>query len=240
MGKQSACRKVIALLCLISSVIEASGQPGVRDVKPLNQPSSLSLSLRVINTAGVSRLTLDRAERVTAAVFRRIGVEVVWTYPEGEQAVAAAMAAATAQPRYYLRILRWPGQLGNRLDRHAGGFAPSGGCLIHVFYDSVKAEAEAGRLPEHMIFGYIVAHELGHIFLPPGYHSQNGVMRALLNQRNWRAASCGNLVFQDAEAARIREGILLARIREAEAGGGPMQNQIEIVLGTGAITSKSH
>jgi hypothetical protein len=204
---------IALLLNLVGQVPQVHGQPAAKDPQRSHQ-AQLGLSLKVINLARVPRHTLDRAERETAALFHRFGVEVIWSYLEEDATNAALPAAGPGWPVYYLRILHNQGYFaGSGIDKHAMGFAFSGRNLIHVFYECVKAEAKAGDLPEHLVFGIVVAHELGHTLLPSGCHSPRGLMRARLMRNDWREALCGKLTFSDAEKTRVCESLILAETR---------------------------
>ncbi len=204
---------LMVLLCLTDLVRAALGQPALKESQPSQLPQ-LGLTLRVINFAGIPRRTLGRAEGVTAALFRRFGVLVVWSYPEDDATSAVLPVVLPSQPIYHLRILKTRDHYtSSSLDRHSAGFSCNGARLINVFYDSVKETADAGYLPESLIFGIVVAHELGHTFLPPGYHSAHGLMCDRLTHRDWLEALCGTLTFSDSEKARVIENLMLRGTR---------------------------
>ena len=74
------------------------------------------------------------------------------------------------------------------LTTDAMGVAPSTGdgsrgTTAFVFSDRVAAFAEAHRLAEADVLASALAHEIGHLLLPPNAHAANGIMRA-----SWRPA----------------------------------------------------
>ena len=74
------------------------------------------------------------------------------------------------------------------LARDALGVAPtpgdgSRGTTAYIFSDRVAAFAKAHRLAESDVLATALAHEIGHLLLPPNAHTANGIMRA-----SWRPA----------------------------------------------------
>jgi hypothetical protein len=48
-------------------------------------------------------------------------------------------------------------------------------------YDRVEFVAHRYHVKREILLGYVIAHELGHLLLPPHSHSETGVMRACLD-----------------------------------------------------------
>ncbi len=210
MATRSIPRTATVLLCVIVAAPNAFNQPASKRPRGSRQ-ARLEVSLVVLNVAQVPQDTLDQAEKETADIFRRFGVDVVWSYPKKESTTADSAPGRVRGPICYLRIL-WSPELfaASVHERRRAGFSYSGGNLIHVFYQRVREEAEVGNLPEYLVLGIIVAHELGHVFLPPGYHSPPGLMSACLNRRMWCEALSRTLTFSDKEKACIRQYLLRA------------------------------
>jgi len=77
-----------------------------------------------------------------------------------------------------------------------------------VLYDRVAAFAHTYHIKRQVLLGYTMAHELGHLLLPPNSHSNSGVMRASLD-------------LERAAARRLRftpgQGVLIVRRLESPA-----------------------
>jgi hypothetical protein len=61
------------------------------------------------------------------------------------------------------------------------GFAESGTRDATVLYDRVKKFARRYHINCGVMLGYVIAHELGHLLLPPKSHSVEGVMRGMID-----------------------------------------------------------
>jgi hypothetical protein len=56
--------------------------------------------------------------------------------------------------------------------------AQGGGRIAYVLFDRVMKAARAARSGVTDILGVVMAHEIGHLMLPDGSHSDSGLMRA--------------------------------------------------------------
>ena len=171
----------------------------------------LKLGVRTYNYAAVSGDILLRAEQQSAEIFRRAGIELAWIecpvsprevdkFPACTQKGIGSLAAT-------LKILP---------ESMAAGFALPlknfGVTLQHhasfVFYDRVQLANRVG-LSEPVVLGHIIAHELGHLLLGEGGHSDKGIMMEDLRVRDFRQAERGTpLTFSTEQAERM-----LARLR---------------------------
>jgi hypothetical protein len=80
------------------------------------------------------------------------------------------------------------------------GFAESGTQDATVLYDRVKKFARRYRVNRGVMLGYVIAHELGHLLLPPNSHSVAGVMRGMIDLQ---LASARHLRFTPEQGALI-------------------------------------
>ena len=80
--------------------------------------------------------------------------------------------------------------------------------IIYIFYDRVETAfgRTNGTTPLELILGITMAHEIGHLLLPPG-HSLKGIMRARLDTEDWKLAEVGRLAFCRQEAERIMNAL---------------------------------
>jgi hypothetical protein len=127
--------------------------------------------VRVDAEVAVSADTLQFAEERASAIFSRIGTHLRWI--DEETAVREHIAAP-----FTLVIVNAehnPGPAA-RIEE-ALGFADPRVHRAHVFYDRIDAlrARSADSIPS--ILGNVMAHELGHLLLPPPGHSSHGIMR---------------------------------------------------------------
>jgi hypothetical protein len=54
------------------------------------------------------------------------------------------------------------------------------------------------------VLAYVMAHEMGHLLLPPGAHSPSGIMRPDWDGDDLRHIASGSLQFTPAQANAIR------------------------------------
>ncbi len=158
------------------------------------------ISILVCDQAGLRREALIEAQRLASFVLQEAGIELLWL--DGGQ-------SSVAEADYVLRIHCCFEKLNTRLHRRAVAFAPARGRHITVFWDRIRTEAAAGSHPETLMLGYVIAHELGHLLLPPGYHSPHGIMQDRLNYEDWsQVRRMSNLFFSEKEAGQMRAALI--------------------------------
>lgn len=81
------------------------------------------------------------------------------------------------------------------------------GGYITVYCDRVEEIAERVRIRRKCVLGHALAHEIGHLLLPAGSHSQARIMRERLSLEDWRAAEMGRLLFANSQAEAMRAGL---------------------------------
>jgi len=102
----------------------------------------------------------------------------------------------------------------DRLDAAPGilGIAVSGTRVAQILYPRVARIAFAAGKPVARVLGIVIAHELGHLLLPPQSHSREGLMRASLNLQLAAARLLGFTLDQGALIrARVSEQPHMAR-----------------------------
>ena len=178
--------------------------------------SKFKITVRVFNYAKVSNPALRKAIREATQIFQQAGVETVWRdhtpcldgrkdpachQPESPLFVNIHFLPRSMSQRLALRSTTF----GLALPARGGGF----GKITYLFYDRIEKECERkGSLPEHVILGHIMAHEMGHLFLGHGSHSGKGIMRFPWHKADLERASRGGLLFTSREAKRIRAQVL--------------------------------
>lgn len=171
------------------------------------------ITVRVYNYAEVPLATLDRAKNQVNKIFRHVGVGIIWVdcYPRSvSQSVSCNQLLSPNE--ILLRILRRPkGEV--EFEQKTGGAAfrvgrETGSGLISLYYDRVEQIASNLNLSRDVVLGHIAAHEMGHLLLPPGSHSQHGIMRADLTSQDWVGAEQDALLFTPEQSQCILAGVL--------------------------------
>jgi len=144
---------------------------------------------------------LLRAELKSAAMFREIGVDLLWR--------SGAVRANSADNACGKAIVV---QLENARDAHvapgalayATPFAQSGTC-IHVFVDRVFAYPN--ERVETAVLAHVLAHEITHVLERINRHSASGVMKAHWDLADHRRMRSYSLPFAAEDVELIHRGI---------------------------------
>ena|SRR5262245_15017321 len=166
------------------------------------------ISVRLYDYAGVSDDTIADAQRLAANFYKPVGVTIDWAstyrkhgrkggaHDEGRlqdftiNILSSSMVARTHWP---------PDALGSAVVSPEGG-----GTIAYVLYDRLKTAAAASRWPVQDLLALVVAHELGHLLLPPGSHS-DGLMRGGWDVSELRHMHLDSLAFSPDHVALIRQ-----------------------------------
>jgi len=174
-----------------------------------------SLQVSVFNDAGLFPSVVSSAESQASRIFQEAGILVYWLNCSQQGAASAELArCAEANFPYHLHL---------RLIKASRGLNPStlgvsflsangAGCCADLFYASVATLAVSSGIPQSVVLGHAMAHELGHLLLGTDSHSVSGLMRAHWDWEDLQAAERNELLFLHPEAARIRN-----RFRNAPA-----------------------
>ena len=182
--------------------------------------SHVTLTIHVYNYAEVSPQTLIQAEKVTARIFRKVGVEIRWL---GSPLNSANKQKNSSDRIWFhssdiqLNIL--PGSMSESFGPSRDlGFAVGVGPnpeVAYVFYERAEQlarqqmaekrlrETSAGiverRADIGQILGHVIAHELGHL-LGLRSHARTGIMRADWNLTDLQDIAYGYLLFTPRQA----------------------------------------
>jgi len=173
MSRSRRLKGGIAVTCLVivsSRSLMADGRSEVE--RPV-------VLVRVDNLAGIPAEDVRFAEDWAAGIFGLIGAATRWI--DQEEAVRARVTA----PFTIVLVNSEKTPAGATRFVDALGVAYPSVHRAQVFYDRV-ADLNIGTprtIPS--LLGDVIAHELGHLLLPPPGHSPGGIMRAELETRSW-------------------------------------------------------
>ena len=177
-GVRAAIVHVCVAFALVSAPATAADLPLARHVP-----------VAVCSFVPVSREVIVAAEQIADDVFRDIGVEIEWL--EDRCSPMGHRFSVTLTSRQ---------MTDTEVANNTLGFAEPGTVAATVLFDRVHAYARRYRIKCEVLLGYAIAHELGHLLLPPKSHSATGLMRAVIDLE---MASTRRLRFSAEQAALI-------------------------------------
>src|SRR5262245_52587580 len=137
-----------------------------------------TLVVQVDNDARIPAADLAQVEEVVAHSFLGIGVHMIWEH--GEVALDDPRGL-----RVHLRLLSRI-NADRKIAKERIGNAVLGQTnrparLVYIFTRRIVEASVKFSHDYTQILGFVVAHELGHVLLPPGSHSDSGVMNRRAN-----------------------------------------------------------
>ncbi len=163
-----------------------------------------ALTVRLYDYAHVPPGTLAEAKNQAIQIFRQAGVDlrlVACGLTEEENTRNPACRESLHSFSFDLRIL--PREMAQHLQCEDGtlGFATPG--LASVSPKDVQVFSALNGVPQSVLLGHVMAHELGHLLLGKA-HTLTGLMSLSLRKTQLARAVQGPLLFHPQEAQRIR------------------------------------
>lgn len=138
--------------------------------------------VRVDNLAGVLPDHLQFAEARASDVFARIGATIRWTDQDGS-------VSQQVTPSFTVVLVNAEGaeNKGQLASLFVDALAVANPSVrrAHIFYDRVAALNVGTPRTIPSLLGDVIAHELGHLLLPPPGHSWDGIMSPGLETTSW-------------------------------------------------------
>jgi hypothetical protein len=177
--------------------------------------------VRVEDYAGVTPTTLTRAEKVTARILHKAGIDIVWQNHSRSE-TWRNQEPPGKQERHFdshdLRLIILSRRMALRLESDGPGVnfslgmaLPGGekgyGSVAYIYYHRVQKLVQLVERPardDHVILGHAVAHEIGHLLLNTAMHSASGIMHVPWDETHLVRAFEGLLVFTPAEAEQMQ------------------------------------
>jgi predicted metalloprotease len=165
------------------------------------------MNVSVCNQGHFPEPLIAQAEAEADTVFRSMDVEVVWAKCQGEVSIEEAGRGF----RFVIRLRNdHPPKASGPASLDAMGrayvSAPNDGYMADIYYKAVQEIAERHGTDADGLFGYVIAHELGHLLLGPG-HSPHGIMHAPWNNSDAMAVKQRGLKFTATQQERIRRNL---------------------------------
>lgn len=154
----------------VTAVVLAAGLGFTQPIAQAADPNP-TIAIRVDDPNGSITESLPRAQALATDIYREAGVTLQWTVDK-----------TTKAKRTLLVVITTSATAPAGLPSDSMGVAPSPGdgtrgTTAYVFSDRVTAFAESNRLAAWHVLACALAHEIGHLLLPPNAHDSSGIMR---------------------------------------------------------------
>jgi hypothetical protein len=104
--------------------------------------------------------------------------------------------------------------MASGLPRPAEKFAIAIPSTVFVFWQRIHNAADMSGIPEDLILGTILPHELGHEVLGTSSHSDCGVMKPILRREDFGGTELGPMRFCTEQATQLRTILLSGKLHE--------------------------
>ena len=161
--------------------------------------------MRVVlhDSASVAEPTLEQAREFAAGVFHAAGIEI-----DGASEASSCAAGSSARA-FCVQVLLRPHhpqfEPGKVRTMGVALAADANRAVVSVYLDAVAYVARRYGQPIGKVLGIALAHEIGHVLLPPPSHSTSGIMRASWEGDALRHAISGDIAFTARQAALMRD-----------------------------------
>ena len=154
---RAAAASVLAAIACFSGSRTAAAEPAVR-----------TMSIVLLNAAGAPDRVLTRAETAAGRIFDQAGIHLSWRRASGVGQAVEPAAAQDLTPVLFVTLMSTSMEAAVRHPGVAVGFVQPGTRVANIMYRRV--ERVALQRPEDLgaFLGHVIAHEIGHLLLPPG------------------------------------------------------------------------
>ena len=175
--------------------------------------SSPTITLRIVNEAGVDQRTLSRAGSEAAAILGRSGVKLIWLTCEAGWADPTSLNPCRQQTGplefWFFVVGRKPRGKSTEMVGFTDWNESSNHGLAGVYYPAAVELARKYRTDcdAYQILGAAIAHEVGHLLLGENTHSSLGLMLAVWDLPQVKRISTGALNFSSDQSKRLQYAI---------------------------------
>jgi hypothetical protein len=207
MAGRGATAVLVATLTMMAAERASAGDEPIAATDQLGEApraeplEPLTIEVVTVNQARIPRETVKRAEQVATRIFLAAGIRLEWTSSAPD---AVEPYRETAQQ---LKIHIVPDspmkQAGRRLGV-AERLVDNSDKRTFVFYNQIVDLARLNGVDIAPILGHVLAHEMGHMLLPYGSHTLQGIMREEWDRAQFEAIAKGILTFTAQHSDLIR------------------------------------
>lgn len=167
-----------------------------------------SVVVVIHDSAGVPAEAMQTARTNAARVFAGAGVSVHWVSTGGLGTACQPDASGEGDDRFCVQVLLRPRNResapGRRRIMGMAQAANQQRAVLSLYFDAITDVAKQYGAPTGHVLGIALAHEMGHVMLPPPSHSATGIMQASWEGDDLRHAIMGEVAFTHDQAAAMR------------------------------------
>jgi len=135
------------------------------------------LVLHIDDRVGVPARDLAAAKREVEDIFADAGINVAWKEGRFPASVIATIIKGVGARQVAVMLVNntddpLPGASGCTI-----GFAAKRPAVAYAYYNRIVEQSLLYPIDARVLLGRVIAHELGHVLLPPNSHSLHGIMR---------------------------------------------------------------
>jgi hypothetical protein len=174
--------------------------------EPVDKPS---VKVRVDDYASVAVDLMARAQDEVKQLYAAIGVETTWLETRRLSDCVDISHTEDADAAE-LTVIVLSSSMTSRMapPRDAIGMAATtptdNGRIAYVFYDRLQIEPLQSDASSVAALAFVMAHEIGHLLLPYGSHSDTGIMRGRWDPKTFRRLEVQRLRFTPLQGRQIR------------------------------------
>jgi hypothetical protein len=162
------------------------------------------------NDARAEQRLVDNAKAEVTRLYALIDVDLIWV---------TEVPIPEIPLHVICLVIQEPD--GKSLPESALGVTPAGlghrGVLAYVFLRRIERASRRFKARIDFVLAVTISHELGHMLMPDGPHTKNGLMRAEWRDVDFDSASTGYLRFSHESADLIRRGLADQTVSSASA-----------------------
>jgi hypothetical protein len=205
-------RGVLAVLIVALATIDVARMSAL----PECADCELAFTIQIHDYASVPTESLSRARDIVSRLYERIRVRTEWigVLRPGERRkhTTGSQEASHGQIGQVTLIILTPrmaarGHVADGVLGYAAVPEEGMGRIAYVIYDRVRQSAAESATNEVDLLGFVMAHEISHLLLPRGSHSESkaDLMKGRFEPRELRQLDVRKMAFSTAEANHIRQ-----------------------------------
>ena len=171
------------------------------------EPARLTVRVAIHNSASVPADVLETARKKTATAFGKAGIDLDWEAPP------ANPCGSNQDAHFCVQVLLRPRNAqfepGRRRIMGLALAADRLRAVLSLYFDAVTDVARRYGWPRGEVLGLALAHEMGHVLLPPPSHSSTGIMQASWEGDDLRHVLSGDATFTEEQVRAMRSRLAL-------------------------------